>query len=255
MGKKAKILIVDGESDSAFIKGTKEKKPQRGKESIKRRKQTSTYDIGRNRSARLNLPVRALIYIPIIHTRTDMGTLGDSIQRITIQKSSRQAWKRKMDTIGQLWTQIERTIDALPLSCKKVRLYQDGLPVCGCEAEIVKNLAEAGSRNHQLLLGLMEKGAAIMGTESSELLVEEYQLVKQSLAAKDTPKSTRPDARRKVMGQSLLEKRDQYIADRINGTLRIGETGILFIGMLHSVEKYLHKDIRVRYPIRQAYNQ
>jgi hypothetical protein len=55
-------------------------------------------------------------------------------------------------------------------------IHLEGLPVCGHESEIVADLARAGSRNHRLLLRLREFGAIIMGTESAELLVEEYQL-------------------------------------------------------------------------------
>ncbi len=88
-----------------------------------------------------------------------------------------------------------------------------------------------------------------MGTESSELLVEEYELVKQTLARGDTLKAAGVAARKKALSDSLLLMRDRYIADRINGTLRAGETGILFLGMLHSLGNWLDKDIRVIYPI------
>jgi hypothetical protein len=47
----------------------------------------------------------------------------------------------------------------------------------------------------------------------------------------------------------LLKRRDQYIARRINDTLLAGETGLIFLGMLHSVRSWLDKDIRVVYPI------
>ena len=38
------------------------------------------------------------------------------------------------------------------------RLYQDGLPRCGQEEAIVRNLAREGSVNHMLLLDLMARG-------------------------------------------------------------------------------------------------
>ena len=50
-------------------------------------------------------------------------------------------------------------------------------------------------------------------------------------------------------GNSLLVRRDQYIANRINRSLSAGETGILFLGMLHAVERYLDPDIRVVHPV------
>jgi hypothetical protein len=60
------------------------------------------------------------------------------------------------------------------------------------------------------------------------------------------------EARRKALADALIRKRDQYIADRIEQTLQIGETGILFLGMLHALENQLHKDIRVIYPVKLA---
>ena len=192
---------------------------------------------------------RALIYIPIIHTQADMGALSEPIQRLKVKRLGRKAWERNVNLVDKLWDQIEEAIESLVLSYERVRIYQDGLPVCGREVEIVAELARAGSRNHRLLLRLKEKGATIMGTESSELLVEEYQLVKEAFASGKSEVATRGEARRKALGDSLLKRRDQYIARRINDTLQMGATGLLFLGMLHCLGPWLDKDIRVVYPI------
>ena len=113
-----------------------------------------------------------------------MGALQESVARATLEKAGRAGLARKTAAIDQIWTEIEAAIDALPLSFDRVRLYQDGLPVCGREAEIVTELAQAGSRNHQLLLRLMAQGAVLMGTEAGDLLVQEYQLARQSLTTR-----------------------------------------------------------------------
>lgn len=194
---------------------------------------------------------RKLLYIPIIHTRADMGALSESVSRVTLRKVGRAAFKRKVNAVDRVWTEIEKTLDHLDLPYKTVRVYQDGLPVCGREAEIVTELANAGSRNHGLLLRLMEGGATIMGTESAELLVEEYELIKKILSAGDPSEAAKIEARQKPLSDTLLKRRDQYIADRINSTLQIGETGILFLGMFHSLSSLIDKDIRVIYPINR----
>jgi hypothetical protein len=192
---------------------------------------------------------RTLIYIPIIHTQADMGALSESIQRLKVKRLGRRGWERTVNLVDKLWARIEQAIESLILPYERVRLYQDGLPVCGREVAIVAELAEAGSRNHRVLLRLREKGATIMGTESSELLVEEYQLVKEVFASGKPKVATRGEARQKALRDSLLKRRDQYIARRINDTLLAGETGLIFLGMLHSVRSWLDKDIRVVYPI------
>jgi hypothetical protein len=127
-----------------------------------------------------------------------------------------------------------------------VRLYQDGLPVCGHERAIVSELAGAGSRNHRLLLELETRGATLMGTESPELLVEEYQLATAAFAP---AAAVRKNLLQQKLRDTLLEKRDRFIADRINRTLNTGESGILFLGMLHEAAKYLDPDINVVTPL------
>jgi len=193
--------------------------------------------------------MRSLIHIPVIHTQADMGALSAGIKAVTIQKLGQQGWERNLHLIDEIWTQIEAAIDSWSLSYPHVRLYQDGLPICGREEEIVTELAKAGSRNHQLLQRLKERGATLMGTESAELLVQEYKLIKQVLAAGDAEAAAGLEARQKSLSQSLLKRRDQAIAERINHTLAPGETGMLFLGMLHSLAGLLAEDIRVTHPI------
>jgi hypothetical protein len=193
---------------------------------------------------------RTLIYLPIVHTQTDMGALKESVARATLEKTGRAGLARKTAAIDKSWTEIEAAIAALALSFDRVRLYQDGLPVCGREVEIVTELAQAGSRNHQLLLRLMAQGAVLMGTESGDLLVQEYELARQSLTTRP-PRAAGVAASRRALSEALLQRRDQFMAQRINGTLKDGETGILFLGMLHAVGRYLQRDVKVIYPLHR----
>ena len=196
-----------------------------------------------------NLTGRRLLHIPIIHSQAEMGSLSPTIQAIMVQKLGPKGWQRNVCLIDGIWTQIEQTIDSWSLPYGKVRLYQDGLPVCGRELEIVAELAKAGSRNHQLLLRLKGRGATLMGTESAGLLVQEYNLIKQTLAAGSAATAARREARRLESSRSLLKRRDQAIAQRINQTLCRGEIGLLFLGMLHSLEGWLARDIQVTHPL------
>lgn len=178
-----------------------------------------------------------------------MGALSQAIRTLAIRKLGRAGWQRNVDLIGEIWTRIEEAIDRWTLPLATVRLYQDGLPVCGRELEIVTDLACAGGRNHQLLLRLQQAGATLMGTESPELLVQEYQLVKSMLQADHPPGSPKGEARYRVGSQALLDQRDRAIARRISDTLLPGETALLFLGMLHSVEPHLPADIEVTHPV------
>ena len=189
---------------------------------------------------------RILVYIPIIHTAADMGTLAPSIRGKKLSMLGRRGLARNAAMVEKMWQEIEGVASRLPVVPGTVRIYQDGLPICQHEQEIVSELAGSGSRNHKLLLQLQSRGARVMGTESPELLVEEYQLAKASLASGVTAED---DSRQRQLHDTVLEKRDRFIADRINVTLSDGETGILFIGMLHSLSRFLDSDIRVTYPL------
>jgi hypothetical protein len=158
----------------------------------------------------------------------------------------RQGLTHTAAVVDKMWAQIESVVAKLPVTSGSTRVYQDGLPVCRHEQEIVSELASAGNRNHGLLLKLQERGATLMGTESPELLVEEYQLAAAALAG---GAAARTGIRQKQLRDALLEKRDRYIAARINATLGAGESAILFMGMLHQVARYLDSDIDVICPL------
>jgi len=192
---------------------------------------------------------RTLIYVPVIHTPADMGGLATSVRRLRVRKQGREVWTRSVDVVEELWSDIRAAVEGWALPWEHVRLYQDGLPVCGREEEIVRDLAKAGSPNHQLLLSLMNKGARLVGTESPELLIEEYRLAREVLKAKDAEEAARIEARHRAQSRSLMVRRDRFIAARINESLRAGETGLLFLGVLHAIRPRLERDIRVAYPI------
>ncbi|MDO8721609.1 MAG: hypothetical protein Q7J31_05185 [Syntrophales bacterium] len=177
------------------------------------------------------------------------------IRKVTLQKLGERAWKRKINLVQQFWNDIGNAIHGLDMPLKKTRLYQDGLPVCGREIEIVTELAGKGSPNHILLQHLMEKGAILMGTESPALLIEGYRLMKEILESGDVQEAIRIEARQKSASDTLLEKRDAYIAERIDATLKAGETGILFLGILHKIEGRLPEDIHILYPISRPVDQ
>ena len=85
-----------------------------------------------------------------------------------------------------------------------------------------------------------------MGTEDAQLLVEEYLRLRDGLVTdSETGNRATPD-------QDLLHRRDLYVAKRIRETLRDGETGILFIGLLHEVDEKLCQDMEISYPLREG---
>lgn len=190
--------------------------------------------------------MRTLLIVPIIHAEQDMGTLLERVKQEYVQRYGSAKWDEHLKTVREVWTAIGRMIEALELPYAKVRLYQDGLPDCGREEDIVKEVAAQGSKNHQLLLTLMEKGARLMGTEDPHLLLQEYQLLRGTLAAVAEKGQGDTVTIPEEQSRKLLGERDRYIANRINSTLGTGEIGLLFLGLAHSVEPLLDADILVR---------
>jgi pheromone shutdown protein TraB len=80
----------------------------------------------------------------------------------------------------------------------------------------------------------MREGATLVGTESPTLLLDEYRLLQSS---ENTP----------GQAAALLEARDRFIAERIDATLHDDEDGVLFIGALHKVARFLPQRIKVEY--------
>jgi hypothetical protein len=166
-----------------------------------------------------------------------MGTLGSSVSRAKVSAFGQRRVEQAAAGVQKLWDRIETIVS---------KLADNGLPVCGREREIVAELAEAGSRNHGLLLKLQARGAVLMGTESPELLVEEYQVA----LAKFAPGAAAGAGKhRDRLRHDLIDRRDRYVAERINSTLLPGETGILFMGMLHKIARWLDRGISVVYPL------
>jgi len=118
-----------------------------------------------------------------------------------------------------------------------------GLPVCGLEEKIVRDLAAQGGANYRIRLRLMEQGARLEGTEDLDLRRTEYELTMK--AAPGTAVNVVGTSKDASAQQELLDQRDCFIAQRIDATLRPEEIGILFLGALHHAVEKLPDDVRV----------
>jgi len=187
---------------------------------------------------------RRLIWVPIVHTAADLGSLQGAVRKLHEQRAGTGKWQDRVRQIGQLWRSVRTALLQLELDWSKALLYQDGLPICGKEEQIVQDLARAGSANHRLLLELMARGAKLVGTESPELLVEEYELNRRLLLNRSAG-ALLPESEIQRMSRDLLDRRDAFIARRIDETLSPGQVGCLFLGLMHSLEGRLPEEIVV----------
>lgn len=182
---------------------------------------------------------RKLLYIPILHSSADMGSFSESLKKEFLSRYGARKWQEHIRGIEGFWDLVTQRVLSFPLNFRRVRVYQDGLPCCSHELAIVREVAAKGSKNHQLLLQLVGRGAIVMGTEDPELLLEEHRLLKMTVEGTGPTDSQ--------AAADLMHRRDIFIAGRIAETLGEGETGLLFIGALHRVGELLPKDIQVTY--------
>ena len=187
--------------------------------------------------------MKRLVHIPVIHNQADLGSLAESVRAHYLERVGPAGWAQRQRAVEKLWHDIRRAINALRLDYRRLRIYQDGLPLCGKEEDIVRELAGAGSLNHQLVLELAGKGAALMGTEDPQLLLREYQLQRRRIGAA----AAGADASAPSPGEAaeLLVLRDGFIIRRIEATLQEGETGLLFLGAAHRLGAFGAADIDV----------
>ena len=175
-----------------------------------------------------------LIYVPVIHSIAEMGSAAEAYQAAFAARYGERKLAERAIEFDAIWRAIGEGLRSLRLDLKRVNLYQDSLPICGRERALVHEIAAQGSRNHQLLEALADSGALLVGTELPALLLDEYRLIQ-------SPERTDEQA------AALLDARDKFIAGRINETLGEDRTGILFIGALHHVAKFLDPRISVEY--------
>jgi hypothetical protein len=175
-----------------------------------------------------------LIYVPVVHSTVEMGSAAPAYKAAFVARYGESKWAERSAEFDAVWRGIADAINRLGLDLRRVKLYQDSLPVCGRENELVRDLASQGSRNHQLLENLMRDGATLVGTESPALLLDEYRLLQSP-------------GRTEAQAAALLEARDRFVAGRIDATLGDDEDGVLFIGALHGVAKFLPQRIRIEY--------
>jgi len=188
--------------------------------------------------------MRTLIYVPIIHTTADLGSMAKDITKTGVATLGEQVWTKHRSTVEGFWNAISSYFDSIEV--KDMKIYQDGLVADGEIGEkIVEETSKAGSKNYQLISKLLGRGAVLVKTEDFPLVKEEYNRLLAITQAKSTVRKIIAIIKYKSAKNRLLKKRDTFITQRINETLGPGEKGIIFIGAFHKIRDRLHKNIQV----------
>ena len=180
--------------------------------------------------------MRTLIYVPVIHTSADLGSMAKDISKRGIRDLGEEIWTKHRKTVDGFWDTISEYFDSIDVNGMKI--YQDGMVA---EDEVGKQIAEdtakAGSKNYQLILKLLDRGAVLVKTEDFKLVKKEYDRLHAIMQAESITQKIIAFIKYKVVKAILLNRRDTFIANRIEQTLKADEKAILFIGAFHNIKK------------------
>lgn len=188
--------------------------------------------------------MKTLIYVPIIHSSADLGSLAKDVAKRGIAGLGEDFWKEHLKTVDGFWDAIIRYFNSINVSGMKI--YQDGMVADGeIGRKIVEEGIKAGSKNYKLVSRLLKQGAILVKTEDFKLVKEERDRLLTVTQAESIGQRLVSFMKYKLVKGRLLNKRDEFIAKRINETLDHGETGLLFIGAYHNVKEKLPKNFHV----------
>lgn len=191
--------------------------------------------------------IRRLIYVPILHAQEDAGRADALLTKRSRLRRSRS--EQQPSAVKEMWKGIATKILGLNLPWHRTRIYQDGVPVCGNELALAARLAESGNPNLSFILDLVEKGATLDGTEDLDLLIQEYDLLNNLLMTTGPAQGHAANTEYQEKSRELLMLRDQFISDRIISTLQPNEVPMVFMGVMHRLDKLLEKHFLVSYVI------
>lgn len=146
-----------------------------------------------------------------------------------------------LEKFNRYWNQVEDKIGSLELKLGQVsRLYHELVPYGGEDG--IKAVKELNNKSYEIISNRLDKGAQLEAAEENDLLTE---LMDWSRCLAVGLQNQKVFA---TVYQSCAEtarKRNEFIARRIDETLKPDEIGILFMREGHEVQ--FPADIRVFY--------
>lgn len=188
--------------------------------------------------------MKTLIYVPIIHTSADLGSVAEAINKRGVKGLGEAVWEEHKEVVDKYWEAISRYFDSI--DAIGVKIYQDGMVVEGEVGQtIVEESARLGSKNYLIVSKLLKRGALLVKTEDFKLVKEERDRIVAIVQAKSANQKLAAALKYKLVKNKLLNERDAFISKRIEETLKEAEKGIIFIGAYHYIKEKLPKDIEI----------
>lgn len=102
-----------------------------------------------------------------------MGSLASALEQGTAALCGGKRWERHTATAAKFWQMVSDYLETL--DAKNLKVYQDGFVSDGdLGKKIIEEGMRRGSKNYEIILNLLNRGAEIVSTEDMALLQEEY---------------------------------------------------------------------------------
>jgi len=174
----------------------------------------------------------------------DLGEISSKVSEKGIAHIGEGLWAAHMKTVDGFWFVLADFFGRI--EAKGLKIYQDGMLANGdIGRRIVDDAVRKGSRNFEIIADLMKRGALLVKTEDIGLLKRERDLLHSLGRARTFGERLINFLKYRLARNGLLRARDRFMAERIDKTLAVGETGVLFVGAYHDVRRWLPADIEV----------
>ncbi len=95
--------------------------------------------------------MKKLLYVSIIHTEADLGSVAPTINKRSSQICGKERWNKHRKAVSGFWDSIANYFELLDTS--NLKIYQDGLMIDGkIGKKIIEEGVSKGSKNYKILL-------------------------------------------------------------------------------------------------------
>lgn len=146
-----------------------------------------------------------------------------------------------LEKFNKYWEQVETQIIELESKLGKVnRIYHELIPASGEDGS--KSIKELNDKSHKIIKTCLDKGAQLEAVEESDLLTEFMDWSRCLISGLQNQKVF---TKIYEFYTEVCKKRNEYIAGKIDETLKTDEIGILLMRENHQVQ--FPSDIHVFY--------
>jgi hypothetical protein len=146
-----------------------------------------------------------------------------------------------LDKLNKYWEQVANQIMELELKLGKVnRIYHELIPAVGEDG--IQAIKELNDKSHEIIKTFLDKGAQLEAIEEADLLTEFMDWGRCLMVGLQNQKVL---TRVYESYTEVSKKRNEYIATKIDETLKTDEIGILLMRENHQLQ--FPSDIQVFY--------